>query len=429
MAKINKANIKKTIYYLKRNGLRDTCLAALERLREKEDYRYEEPSVQLLESQRKEVCGKEALLFSIVVPTYNTKKEYLTAMIESVLAQSYPRFELILADASDNAQVQKQVLQYQDDRIRYLSLTENEGISENTNRALEYATGDYIGLLDHDDLLAPDALYENYKAIMAAKEKGFVLNLLYSDEDKCDTTGTRFYEPHYKLDFNLDLFLSNNYICHFTVIRAELIKELAFRREYDGAQDYDLFLRTVLKSREEQLYHIPKMLYHWRCHTDSTAENPESKQYAYEAGRRALEDFCRAKNWKATVKHTAHLGFYEISYLPDILSVRKDVGIVGGPIYKKGKFYGGIYDAQGKCPYAGLRKGYGGYLHRAKMPREAIAVDIRNCIIREEYKPLKEKLEKAFFQERERNEVNYRKCSILFCKKVKEKGSIVLYRP
>ena len=430
MTKISKANIKKTIYYLKRNGLRDTFLAALERLQQKGDsYVFMPPSGEVLAAQKAETKGKADLCFSILVPVYHTPETYLRAMIESVLSQNYENFELILADAGRDDSVKNVADSYKDARIRYLRLAGNRGISKNTNEALKAAKGDYIGLLDHDDLLTADALYENYKAIEEAREKGICLKLIYSDEDKCNETGERFYEPHYKTDFNLDLFLSNNYICHFAVMEAALMKNLMFRGEYDGAQDYDIFLRAVNGTKEEQIYHIPKMLYHWRCHSASTAENPESKQYAYEAGRRALEDFCRNRNWKVKVRHTAHLGFYQVDYIPDILKVREDVAAVGGPLIRGGKIVGGIYDSHGKCPYRGLHKGFSGYLHRAVLRQDAYAVDVRNIRVRKEYIPLLEEISEKFWKTQEKSEAAYRKLSILFCRKLREKGGRIVYAP
>ena len=195
--------MKKTLYYLKRNGLRDTYLAALERLRKKEDYRYEAPTEAVLRAQKEEASRMAPLLFSILVPTYRTPENYLRKMIDSVLAQTYGSFELILADASGDESVKQVVDTYEDKRIRYIRLTENKGISGNTNEALMHATGLYTGLLDHDDLLTPDALYENAMAIAEAKSRGIRLQLLYSDEDKCDENGENYFCPHKKEKFNL----------------------------------------------------------------------------------------------------------------------------------------------------------------------------------------------------------------------------------
>ena len=158
--------------------------------------------------------------------------------------------------------------------------------------------GEYIGLLDHDDVLTPDALYEMTDAIIKAYDRGAASCLrLIRMRIKCDGEETKYYEPNYKEEFNYDLILSNNYICHFLVMESKLLKSLQFRPEFDGAQDYDLILRCVAEvltegraDSEKRILHIPKVLYHWRCHEASTAANPNSKKYAYDAGLRALQD-------------------------------------------------------------------------------------------------------------------------------------------
>lgn len=396
MSKINKANLKKTIYYLKRNGLRDTFLAALERLQnnKQETYEYDSPSDQELEKQR--VWSKEnrQVLFSIVVPAYHTAEIHLRAMIESVLSQSYENFELLIADAGNEVKNAEIIEGYQDSRICYIPLQENLGISANTNEGLQHAKGDYVGLLDHDDVLTPDALYEVAVRIKKCQMEGKKLQLVYSDEDKCDDVGERCFEPHLKMDFNLDLILSNNYICHFLVVKADLIKRLGFRKEFDGAQDYDLVLRCISDmsncdklllplQEKDTICHIPKVLYHWRCHKQSTAENPQSKQYAYEAGGRAISDFLSTMQIAGEVAATSHLGFYRIHYQPDMLSQRIDIGAIGGKLLNsKNKITGGIYCSNGDCPYQGIYKGYSGYMHRAMLTQDAYAVDIRLMRIR-----------------------------------------------
>lgn len=414
MSKLSIANLKKTIYYMKRNGLRDTYLAALERLGQKEQksYVYEAPDDKTLLEQSRKAVGM-TVTFSILVPAYRTAPVYLRAMIDSVLKQSYGLFELVIADASDDTGVENEVRKYQDGRIKYLHLAENKGISDNTNAALQAASGDYIGLLDHDDVLSPDALFEMAEAIKFAAEKGTELKLLYSDEDKCDESGESYYEPHVKTGFNLDLILSNNYFCHFTVMKAELMKRLGFRREYDGAQDFDLVLRAVKEildggtsqtagkhgfntEAEKEICHIPKILYHWRCHRGSTAQNPQSKQYAYEAGGRAIADFLKQSGIAGTVSPTKHVGFYQVRYEPDILRARPDVGAVGGRIFNgKNKITGGIYLETGECPYRGLRRGFSGYMHRASLLQDAASVDIRLMKIRPELLPIVETVTEA----------------------------------
>lgn len=390
MGKIIKiSNLKKTLRYLRKNGLRRAYYAMKERVQTErlEDYAYVPVKEDDLQGQREE--GKNFhTRFSILVPAFETREEYLRAMLDSVLAQTYGNFELILADASESNQVEQVVKSYADRRIMYRRLKMNAGISANTNQALMYATGDYAGLLDHDDVLTPDALYEMAACIEAYEKKEIELQLLYSDEDKCDGAQLRYFELNRKPEFNLDLIMSNNYICHFLVMKRQFMQELGFRSVCDGAQDYDLVLRAVNvmlgkdKRRTSRIElpvaHIDKVLYHWRCHEQSTAENPDSKQYAYDAGKRALEDFLRARGFKGIVAHLRHLGFYRVEYQPDLLSNRPDTAVVGGKLIdKKNKITGGIYNAQGEPLYEGLHKEFSGYMHRAVLQQEAEMIDIR----------------------------------------------------
>ena len=390
---INGANIRKTYYYLKRNGIKNTFYAVCERILENPNPQYCYAPISEEERTRQtETVWEEKIKFSILVPMYETAPVHATEMIQSVLDQTYPYFELILADASKSDTVFETVRSFCDKRIRYERLTTNGGISENTNAALQLAKGEYTALLDHDDLLTPDALYEMASAITAAGKEGKPPAFLYSDEDKCDSKAEIFYEPNIKPGFNLDLLLSNNYICHFLVMDTELMKKTGFRKEYDGAQDFDLILRAYTnKEKDRQILHIGKVLYHWRCHALSTAENPQSKQYAYEAGRRAVEDFLAKEQMEAKVIHTKHNGFYRIVYdenpqkIADaVFAQRKDIGILSGPLYTGNKITGGIYNKNMECPYTGLNRYYSGYLHRAALQQDTEMADIRNMVIREE---------------------------------------------
>lgn len=390
------SNLRKAYYYMKKNGLKSAYYAAAERImREKgSSYRYVPPEAGELAVQ-KEAERKYPYRFSILVPAYETQEGYLREMVDSVLGQSYGRLELIIADASRSRQVETVAGTYADSRVRYIRLPENKGIAENTNRALEAAEGDYIGLLDHDDVLAPDALFQMAQAIAEKERKGNAAWLLYSDEDKGNGEMTAFYEPHLKPKFNMDLLLSNNYICHFLVMKRELMQGLGFRAEYDGAQDYDLVLRAagqllydgrrMRREGRRAIAHVPSVLYHWRCHGSSTAENPESKRYAYEAGKRALEDFLKSRGWDGTVCHTRHLGFYRIDYRGDIFAQREEVGVETGKVLdRRGKICGGAYGKDGKALYAGLHKNFSGYMHRAVLRREVYAPDIRHMRVRKE---------------------------------------------
>ena len=276
MGKIAKlSNLKKTLRYLKKNGIRRAYYAMKERIEieTKEEYSYEPLSESQKNWQMQD--GKRfSIKFSILVPAFETIEEYLRAMLDSVLSQTYGNFELIVADASESDRVEQVISTYTDKRIMYRRLKQNAGISANTNQALMYATGDYAGLLDHDDVLTPDALYEMAACIAKYEADEIGLQLLYSDEDKCDESQTSYFEINRKPEFNIDLLLTNNYICHFTVMKRQLMQELGFRSVCDGAQDYDLVLRALnvmwgkdkkrTKKKDVPVAQIPKVLYHWR---------------------------------------------------------------------------------------------------------------------------------------------------------------------
>ncbi len=395
-----------------RNGVGNTITAARERLRDQraENYTFIPVSEDELEKQRKwyrallNDANKSKMLplISILVPCFNTDRRFLSEMIESVKKQTYGKWELILAEAP---LVSKGRPYYplteviagfseSDGRIRHLKLKANTGISGNTNAALDASRGDYMALLDHDDVLTPNALCE--VAIAAIKNYP---RLIYSDEDKCDSECKRFFDYHRKKKFNPDLFLSNNYICHFTTIRSDVIHTCRFRPEYDGAQDYDLFLRAVGRimwspDYERQIVHISKVLYHWRSHENSTSANPQSKMYAYDAGKRAVQDFLNSNDIKANVSHLKHVGFYRVEYKGDIFDARKDIGVVGGKIIdKNGTIIGGNYRADGKIRFDGLPKGFsGGLQHLAVLEQDTDAVDLRCMRIRSELKTLYEEI-------------------------------------
>ena len=378
-------NIKKTINYSRKNGYGEAVVAAWERVTAKyhADYEYRAPDQDTLERQRSDKSITD-LKFSILVPAYETQEVYMSALITSCIEQTYGNWELVIADGSASDIVKRTLDRYPDQRIRYVRLEGNDGIAENTNRAIELATGDYYGLLDHDDLLTPDALYEMAHAVQESRP-----DVAYSDEDKCDELGKHFYDPHFKLDFNLDLLLTNNYVCHFMVVRADILKKMQIRKEYDGSQDYDLILRVVgnrlLKERENKeaepveqaIVHVPKVLYHWRCHENSTADNPQSKMYAYEAGKKALIDFASRMGWKVSVRHNKHLGFYRIEYNHGVLTHRPDLAAVGGFVARHGRVASGIYKGQPLL--------YAGYMNRMDLYQDTELLDIRNLAVNKAY--------------------------------------------
>lgn len=245
--------------------------------------------------------------FSVVIPLYNTPKEFLKEIMDSVLNQTYSNVELCLADGSTDDTVEQYIKKHyaKEGRIRYCRLKKNRGISENTNSAIKLATGDFIVFSDHDDVLTLDAMYEMAKAV----NENPAIDVIYTDEDKVNRTGTAYFAPHFKPDFSMELLRCNNYICHLFAVRRD-VQELVgmLDPEYDGAQDYDFVLRCCEQARF--IHHIPKVLYHWRTHPQSTAGNPASKNYAFEAGRRAVEAHYERMGIEAVVENTGMLGRY-----------------------------------------------------------------------------------------------------------------------
>ncbi|MBE5981181.1 MAG: glycosyltransferase family 2 protein [Paenibacillaceae bacterium] len=290
---MNKQTLQSAMDFLMENGLKAFVIKSRHKLQGIDsDYDYPE-WVSLTKTTEEELAQQREIVFdymprlSVVIPAYKTPERFLSAMLDSLLAQTYTNWEVCVADGSPKGEGVERVLKryaMKDERFRYVILGENKGISGNTNAAIEMATGDFIVLADHDDTLAPDALFECVKAINQDPE----IDVVYTDEDKLDIDGGELFEPHFKPDFNPDLLTSVNYICHLFVVNHELLLEVGlFKEEFDGAQDYDFILRCTEKARK--ICHIPKALYHWRCHQDSTASNPESKLYAFEAGARAVK--------------------------------------------------------------------------------------------------------------------------------------------
>ncbi len=270
------------------------------------------PGAGELERQKKTKLSENPR-FSIVVPLYKTPVRYLKEMISSVQEQTYPNWELCLSDGSGEHSPLTGVLkQYEaaDPRIRVIRHEAALQIAENTNEAIQAATGDFLVFMDHDDVLTPNALFECAKAVSEKK----TLEVIYSDEDKMSMDGNKFFQPHMKPDFNLDLLCTVNYICHLFVVKKELADRVGLlRKEFDGAQDYDFILRCI--ENTEEIHHIPKILYHWRSHEDSTAENPESKLYAFEAGKRAVQAHYDRMEIPAKVSKGEYLGLYRTTFI------------------------------------------------------------------------------------------------------------------
>lgn len=314
--KLSPYNIKKGILYLKHFGLKEFWIRFNERFQTddvdyEEWYRNHKPSVEELNRQRDKRFGYMPLI-SILVPVYNTPEEFLKQMIQSVRKQTYSNWELCIANANPDNRAVSDILStasLKDSRIRVVDVPENKGIAQNTNAALEIAEGEYVGLLDHDDLLTEDALFEVVKALNE-KERP---DVLYSDEDKVSTDLSEHFQPHMKPDFNKDLLRSNNYITHFFVAAKALLDRVGgLDANYNGAQDYDLILKCTEQAKG--IVHIPRILYHWRVHKSSTADNPASKMYAFDAGRRAIEAHLKRCGEVGKVSHTKDLGFYRVEY-------------------------------------------------------------------------------------------------------------------
>ena len=320
--RLNKENVKKGFEYIRKNGVsRFWALAKAKAFPAGKSYRewYEEhcPTKEELMRQR-EVEFSVQPLISIVVPTYQTPIPFLKDMIDSVRKQSYEKWELCIADGSLNGdendtkviRVREELNRYsmEDKRIKVVYLEENQGIAENTNQALALATGEYIVLFDHDDMLTPDALYEIVKAI-----NDYDYDVLYTDEDKISEDSHDYKKPVFKPDYSPELLCANNYITHFFVAKKSIVDRLGgFRKEYDGSQDYDFIFRCVELAKK--VGHVSKVLYHWRMHGGSVAGDPTSKMYAYDAGKKAIQSHYERVGIQAHVEHMERLGLYHTEY-------------------------------------------------------------------------------------------------------------------
>ncbi|WP_445360342.1 glycosyltransferase [Microbulbifer sp. EKSA005] len=261
--------------------------------------------------------GTGGPLISIILPTYNTEDGFLRACIDSVLEQTYSNWQLCIADdASSHPQVRECLLSYEalDPRIRVVFRRDNGHISAASNSALELAQGDYIALLDHDDTLSPYALQRVVEEIGNVKDA----QLIYTDEDKIDRSGHRF-DPHFKPDWNPDLLFSNNYICHFTVLRADLIRKVGgWHSGVEGAQDHDLLLRCLPHLDSNKVVHIPEILYHWRAIEGSTALACDEKSYTSKAGLRSLSNYLESEKLNAKVERGFVPNTYRVQWnLPE----------------------------------------------------------------------------------------------------------------
>ena len=322
--KVNKMGIKNNLnkikYYFRRYGLIKTSQKVFKRvfhIKENRKTNQEQYEIWMeknkLSEQEIEKQKNHKFYFSpkisIAVPMYNTDEKFFKELIESLENQTYTNWELCLADGSE---IQNETLKqyYQkNEKIKYKFLNENKGISENTNIAIDMATGEYVGFLDHDDLLSQDALFEVIKVINENDKVDFV----YSDEDKIDENYERF-EPYFKPDYSPETLACNNYITHFVVVKKELINKVGkLNSEFNGAQDFDFVLRATNEAKK--IIHISKILYHWRVHKSSTANVADAKPYAYEAGLKAVDAHLKRMGKKALVEDGQDIpGIYKIKY-------------------------------------------------------------------------------------------------------------------
>lgn len=249
-------------------------------------------------------------LMSFIVPAYNAPDKLLRECIDSLLNQSYKKFEICICDDHSTSEETINTLKEyeQNDNIHIVWRQKNGMISNASNDAIKIAKGEYIVLVDNDDTIEKDALYYFVEALNKDKS----IDMLYSDEDKLDYNGVRM-EPHFKPDYSPDTFKCLNYICHLTCIRKTLVEKIGgFRSEYDGSQDYDLFLRV--EDVTKNICHIPKILYHWRQTKTSTAGYLGNKSYAYIAGKKALEDTFKRRNIEAVVYDNPKVSTYLVKY-------------------------------------------------------------------------------------------------------------------
>ncbi|OGE14945.1 hypothetical protein A3F00_04190 [Candidatus Daviesbacteria bacterium RIFCSPHIGHO2_12_FULL_37_11] len=254
---------------------------------------------------------------SIILPVYNTPIKFLEECVQSVLAQSYDNLELCISDdASTEESVKEAVLKYakKDKRIKYIFRETKGHISEASNSALELATGEYIALLDHDDILWPNALHEIVRVI----NENSNVNFIYSDEDKIEEDGKFHTEPFFKPNFSPHYLRSVNYITHFTVIRRALVKKVGgFRKDFDGAQDWDLFLRVTRQIKKETIFHIHKILYSWRKSKNSASSNIAAmgvKSYAFSNQKKVLADDLNSRGYSGKILSTQNLGLWRMKY-------------------------------------------------------------------------------------------------------------------
>ena len=315
-----RSNIEKVKFYIKRYGFFSTLKKVFKRIfKIKENRKTNQEAYQIwmekntpnedeLEKQ-KTTKFTYAPKISVVVPMYNTDEKFFQDLIESLNNQTYANWELCLADGSPKKNENLEKYYEKNKKIKYNFLGKNEGISENTNEAIKMATGDYVGFLDHDDILSEEALFQVVKVINQDLKTDFI----YTDEDKIDENYERF-EPYFKPDYSPETLECNNYITHFVVVKKEIIEKIGkLNSEFNGAQDFDFVLRATKVANK--IIHISKVLYHWRVHKNSTAYIADTKNYAFEAGKKVIEADLKREGKSATVEFGQEVpGIYKIKY-------------------------------------------------------------------------------------------------------------------
>ncbi len=354
-------------------------------------------------ASEEELCAQRSLvktwenqpLISIVVPTYRTDARMLDEMIASVVSQTYEKWELLLVDGSGMPyanDIENAAKKFADSRIRYIRLEENLGISENTNVGIADAKGEYIALLDHDDLLAPNALYE---MVSAVQERGHQPLMVYSDEDKITEDGELHFEPHFKPDYNEELLNNYNYICHFLMVHRSVIEKVgALNKVYDGAQDYDFVLRSTEVIPADRIAHVAKIVYHWRVSQSSTAGFSGNKDYAKIAAEKAVAEHKKrieSQSGKYIVSLGKSISCVEQGWDEQLAEAAKNhktpVGLIGGRILdSRGRHVESIgyrYSESGLVEpnFQGLASFKKGYFQRAYYPQQVSAVSLDFCVI------------------------------------------------
>ena len=403
--------LKKVINYGRQKGFKALKIKLGERIKYKKEtdfymknHKYDEDVLNL---QRIEKFEKQ-IKISICVPVYNTEKKMLVEMLKSVLAQTYSNWELCIADGSSKefGYIESIVRGINDNRIKYNRLRKNFGIVENSNISCAMASGEFIALLDHDDILAPDALYEVRRAI----DKG--ADYIYSDEASFSKNYLKPDIIHFKDEFSFLNLRGNNFICHLSVFKKDLFEEVGgFRSGFEGSQDHDLILRICEKAKN--IYHIPKVLYFWRVHKNSVASDISAKPYCLVAGQKAVKSHLDRMKIKASVELAVeNASVYKVNYSnfikpviinnienikgvtneyiivakPDLsFSVEainelcqiiqlKNIGMVGGAVIKDGKIeYATLREENGEVysEYEGIDERSDGYMKRLKYVQRA----------------------------------------------------------